>query len=95
MAVFNFYTIFDKVANEYAPVFQAVNDGVALRSVKKILSDVDDASDYQVFRVGTFDSGSGFVDGCSPIEVTVEDFGDYEAGLQLDAKRIEMEAKVK
>ena len=54
---FNLYTIRDCVAEQCGPVFQAVNDGVALRNVRAMMDKVPDydRDAYKMFRLGVFD----------------------------------------
>jgi len=52
------YVIFDKVAQEAGPVFSAKNDGIALRSCRNIMADVDNLDDYRILCVGSFDNVS-------------------------------------
>lgn len=51
------YTIFDRVAEEAGPVFEAVNDGVAMRNFRNLLKDVPayQHGDYRIYRLGSFD----------------------------------------
>lgn len=56
--VVNFYVIWDKVAKEAGPVFQAKNDGVARRNVNNILekvADFDQAA-YELRKICSFDN---------------------------------------
>lgn len=51
------YTIFDRVAEEAGPVFEAVNDGVAMRNFWNLLKEVPayQHGDYRLYRLGFFD----------------------------------------
>lgn len=49
------YTIYDVVADEYAPLFTAVNDQVAARAFRKLLSEVTDKQDFVLRCLGYFD----------------------------------------
>lgn len=51
----NLYLIYDKVADSYAPVFQAKNDAVACRACASALLNVHDVRDYQLVKVGTIE----------------------------------------
>lgn len=53
----NLYVMFDRLAEESGPIFEAKNDAVARRSAKFLLKDAD-LADYQLLRVGTFDHKS-------------------------------------
>ena len=54
----NIYTIYDKVACEAGPIFQAKNDGVALRCFMSLMKDTPNIvpSDYDVYCLGEFDT---------------------------------------
>ncbi len=56
----NIYTIYDKVACEAGPIFQAKNDGVALRCFMSLMKDTPNVvpSDYDVYCLGKFDTDS-------------------------------------
>ena len=56
MSKVGLYSIYDKVAMESGPVFQAKNDDVAVRATCSLLSDVDKCDDFVLYRVGTFDA---------------------------------------
>ena len=51
MAEMKLYTIFDKLAGEHGPVFEAKNDLVAARSFAHALKGAP-AIDYDLFQVG-------------------------------------------
>lgn len=55
------YTVFDKVAEEYGPLFEAKNNGVALRQFKRLLDTVvvENRDDYVLYSCGTFDHDAG------------------------------------
>lgn len=55
------YTVFDKVAEEYGPLFEAKNNGVALRQFKRLISTVvvENRDDYVLYSCGTFDHDTG------------------------------------
>ena len=54
----NIYTIYDVVAKESGPIFQAKNDEVAVRVFNSLISDVTNAkaTDYEVYCLGEFDT---------------------------------------
>lgn len=56
----NVYTIYDKVACEAGPVFQAKNDAVAFRCFMSLIKDANAANptDYDVYCLGNFDTES-------------------------------------
>ena len=53
------YSVKDVVAEEFGPVFMAVNDGVALRSFSKLIQDVPEPQEYELYSVGVFKPDSG------------------------------------
>jgi len=52
------YVVFDKVAAEAGPVFQAKNDGVALRQYNELLvkNQVKNTEEYQLLCLGQYDT---------------------------------------
>lgn len=53
---YRIYTIFDQVAQQSGPVFQAVNDGVAQRQFKRVLDQPGIvADDFQLWCIGEYD----------------------------------------
>ena len=54
----NIYTIYDKVACESGPIFQAKNDTVALRCFMSLMKDTPSVNptDYDVYCLGEFDT---------------------------------------
>lgn len=65
------YSIYDRVAKESGPVFQAKNDDVAVRATCSLLSSVDLCEDYILYRVGTFDAENHIIDDC---DVSIVDY---------------------
>lgn len=53
---YNLYSVYDKVAEQAGPIFQAVNDGVALRQFKNVLKGVDAPDDFELRRIGRFNT---------------------------------------
>jgi len=70
---FKLYTILDRTAEQYGPVFQAVNDGVATRQFIQLMSKVVpwDRDAYRLHFIAEFDDKSGLVFG-EPIVVFVD-----------------------
>ena len=59
------FTIYDKVAQEAGPIFQAKNLYVAMRYVNDMIKDNKiNLSEYDLVRLGTFDSESMSIDFC-------------------------------
>ena len=59
----NVYTIYDSVANEHGPLFEAKNDMVALRNVKMQLEQVPEVyrKEYNLKMIGTYDRENGLL----------------------------------
>ena len=56
------YTIYDKVAQEAGPIFQAKNLHVAMRYVNEMIKDNKlNLHEYDLVRLGSFDSESMFL----------------------------------
>lgn len=51
------YTIRDKVADEFGPIYQAVNDNVARRQFDMLAQQTTHPKDYELFKLGTYDPG--------------------------------------
>lgn len=77
------YIIFDRVAEESGPVFNAVNDGVAMRSYRHLVKDMDPTGqlEYRLYRIGHFDTQT--------LELTVE-----VSPVEIVAPRPAMEPEV-
>ena len=60
----NVYTIYDSVAKECGPIFQAKNHDVAVRAFKSLICDNLDnhinVTDYDLYCLGLFDTESRF-----------------------------------
>lgn len=50
----NIYSIYDKVAGECGPLFEASNDGVAIRKFRQVMesASIEEKNDYQLLMVG-------------------------------------------
>lgn len=77
---YNLYSIYDKDAKEYGPLFNAKNDVVASRYVEQIVNDVPHLDSYSLFLMGEYDTELGivntkveFVSDCSDLVEPVED----------------------
>lgn len=58
------YSVYDKVAEEYGPVFQAVNDRVASRNFSQMLTNPNtpvNTEDFELYRLARFDTHTGSV----------------------------------
>lgn len=58
------YSIKDVVADEFGPIYEAVNDGVAIRNFSKILQEVTYPEDFELYKVGEFDVKTGEIMPC-------------------------------
>jgi len=66
------YTLYDKVAEEAGPLFQAKNDQVAARQSLSILAQVYDPNDFDLLKVGEFStSGQIEIFGHAPVVVVL------------------------
>lgn len=74
------YSVYDSVAGEYGPLFQAKNDDVALRNVIQMFTDmhvtVASLDCFHLYHVGDFDTELGtFVErSVNPIEEIAIDY---------------------
>lgn len=77
------YTIKDRVANQHGPCFQAINDGVASRSMVQLLAKVPkyDRDAFELYCIGEFDDADGEVVGTGKrkVEYDIPRFEDLEA----------------
>ena len=69
---YKLYSIYDKDAQEYGPLFNAKNDIVASRYVEEMIKDVNHVDSYALYCMGEFDTENGitetnvsFVSDCS------------------------------
>lgn len=70
------YVIYDRVAEECGPVFQAHNDGVALREFRKLLQQVTRQEEYKLYLVGNIDQAKMLIEPVvPPVEVFIADPG--------------------
>lgn len=77
------YSVFDKVACLYGPLFQAVNDAIACRNVVHMLEKVKpyDRPSFELHRMGLFydDTGVFIVEDLpTKIDVEIPRFDDVE-----------------
>nr|QJB21670.1 MAG: nonstructural protein [Microvirus sp.] len=68
------YVIYDTVAEEAGPLFQAKNDEVAIRQVKNMLSQekLVRPSDYKLYHLGSFDQNTMTLTSYDPENVPFE-----------------------
>lgn len=70
---YGLYTIYDKVAQETGPLFEAKSDAVASRSARNLLSDVASPDDFKLLRVGYSDKNTGVII-VEPVPVEIDPF---------------------
>ena len=65
------YVIFDSVAQEAGPLFEAPNSGVAIRNFRNLMEKVPgyQRSDYRLYTVGTYDPKTMCLISIEPEEV--------------------------
>ena len=76
---YGLYTIYDKVAQETGPIFEAKNDAVASRSARNLLSKSLSADDYKLLRVGFTDKSTGVI----TIEIPPVEIDPFSLDIQL------------
>jgi len=67
------YVIHDRVAGEYGPIYQAVNDGVAKRQFLHYVKDTVDQADYRLYTVGDYDTVTADIIVKTPSQVVMQD----------------------
>jgi len=75
------YVIYDKVAEESGPIFEAKNDGTALRNYNIFMQKTspDNLADYELYCVGEIDHETNFVTGnLSNVDVKLSYTKDLE-----------------
>jgi hypothetical protein len=55
------YSVLDTVAEEYGPLFEAVNENVAKRSFMQLSKKVHNPDDYVLCQFGIFDTDHGVI----------------------------------
>lgn len=66
------YTVYDSVAEEAGPIFQAVNDAVAMRNYNNMLASTPhiNPAEYKLLCVGIFLTNTAHVQGIEHYHVT-------------------------
>lgn len=59
--LYNLYSIYDSVSEEYGPIFHAKNEAVARRAVESLLHDGVKSIDFDLYCLGTFDNDTGVI----------------------------------
>lgn len=64
MAKMNLYVVYDKIAGECGPVFEAKNDGVAMRQYRHLINENPTViqDDFSLMQVGTIDKESMIIE---------------------------------
>lgn len=100
------YSVYDSVAQEYGPIFQAKNDDVAMRNVIQMFTDmkvnIANFYSFHLYHVGDFDSELGTLKqrSANPIEEIAIDhyvldgvFDAYKAYCDGLKKNVSRETK--
>lgn len=67
------YTIYDRVAEQCGPVFQAVNDGIASRNFCQLIDEkASYPEDYDLIYLGSIDLKTMLIQSGPPITVSVQ-----------------------
>jgi len=71
----NLYSIRDGLAEEFGPVYQAKNHGVASRNYRNLMkqNSIENGSEFKLFMVGQFDPETGGILVNDPIEINTSD----------------------
>lgn len=78
---YKLYSIYDKDAKEFGPLFNAKNDVVASRYVSQLLKDVDYVDSFALYLMGEFDVEHGITNICTTFVSDCSDLlGDIEDG---------------
>ena len=62
--LYKLYSIYDKDAKEYGPLFNAKNDIVASRYVEEMIKDVNHVDSYALYCMGEYDTEKGITESC-------------------------------
>lgn len=70
----NLYSVYDRVAQMYGPLFEARNDGTAARSVRALYAKIEphDRDAFVLRRLGWYDQETGLINTDDIIDVEVE-----------------------
>lgn len=72
----NLYVIYDRVAEESGPIFEAQNDGIANRRFQALLAEQThewfDALDFLLFHLGDIDKTTNIIYPLPPREVHIK-----------------------
>ena len=59
--IYNLYSIYDKDAKEFGPLFNAKNAVIASRYVEQMLEDVKNVDPYALYCMGEYDTEKGII----------------------------------
>ena len=59
--IYNLYSIYDKDAQEYGPLFNAKNAVIASRYVEQMLNEVKNVDPYSLYCMGEYDTEKGII----------------------------------
>ena len=62
--IYNLYSIYDKDAEEYGPLFNAKNALIASRYVEEMIKEVKNVDPYALYRMGEYDTEKGITESC-------------------------------
>ena len=91
----NIYTIYDSVAKECGPIFQAKNHDVAVRAFHSLMAETSNvmSTDYDLYCLGEFDTEKcSFVPLDVPSKISIVSDSDLDPNKYKDASLFE-EAK--
>ncbi len=60
--IYNLYSIYDKDAQEFGPLFNAKNALIASRYVEQMIKDVENVDPYAIYKMGEYDTEVGIKD---------------------------------
>ena len=84
------YVIYDTVAEEAGPIFDAKSDAVAVRACRQTLGQVSTISDYQLICVGYICPDTCQLEVCSPrvISFVLSPDGQYAVSQNKEVKNV-------
>lgn len=59
---YNLYSIYDKDAQEFGPLFNAKNSLIASRYVEQMIKEADNVDPYAIYKMGEYDTEKGIKD---------------------------------
>ena len=79
------YVIYDKVAEEAGPIFQAINDGIAVRQFAQTMKDVPYSirEEYVLYGIGEVDSKTLVVTGNPAYELNADRLFQKDKNMEV------------